>query len=144
MKTKKAGLIRFSLIITIATFLFSLAVVGSNAAEKEFVKGYVTQGDKRYDLSNIVVLRDGPTLQLLFMDKEMPEGNPRDAFFGDLLDGKEIKAVKIIFGIPGTELDKEGSTPLNVFFLPGDGTYRYQTGGTPEYEFKPEEFSSKV
>ena len=113
------------------------AYAETDVTEKAHVKGYVTQGDERYELSSVVVYREGPMLVVLLTDKEIPAGKIK-TFADKLLEGTGLKGVKIGFGAPGSKLSERGASPLYVQFLPGDGSIIYSTGGaSPGYEFEP-------
>lgn len=120
----------------------SSAAAEKKATEKAQVKGYVTQGKARHELTGVAVLREGPMLVLLLTDKAIPAGKAQ-AFADKLLEGTGLMGIKMGLAAPGSELSAKGSSPLFVQFLPGDGSLKYESGTSPQYEFKPETMTPK-
>ncbi len=129
-------LLRWFGLIFVVTCSTALQV---DAAEKASVKGYVTQAGERIELVGVAAFKRGPEVVILFADKAIPEGSA-EAFANKLLEDTGLKGFRMGLGLPGSELASQGTKPLYVQFLPGDGTYAYQSGGTPMYELEPKEF----
>jgi len=132
------------ILLTVGLVLLAIpsAAAEKQAAGKAQVKGWVTQGKARHEITSVAVLREGPVLVLLFTDKAIPAGKAQ-AFADKLLEGTGLMGIKMGLAAPGSELSAKGSSPLFVQFLPGDGSLKYDSGPSPKYEFKPETMTSK-